>query len=76
MSFSRWSENCDVYTYEADEGLCCCGCRLLGQSFYTDEIKEFLDHLNSHKEAGHKVPEYLLKIFMQELAEELGKEEG
>ena len=63
MSFSRWSRDCDIYSFlNTDNKIECCGCILEGHSVEFDTPNEFIEHLRKHKEAGHMVPDYLLEV--------------
>lgn len=64
MSFSRFADGSDVYTFPCVSGVFeCCGCILpdpdgIGVSFRTADVDEFLAHLDAHTAAGHAVPDY------------------
>jgi hypothetical protein len=56
MSYCRFAwGGSDVYVYESDEGITCCGCQL-GTGFATDRPEEMIVHLAAHRRAGHFVP--------------------
>lgn len=58
MSYCRFAwEGSDVYVYEAQAGLECCGCRLNEHGFCTSEPEEMIKHLALHRRAGHYVPD-------------------
>lgn len=47
----------DLYIYEADHGLVCCGCRLSedGDDYVCDTADGMRDHIELHVAAGHHV---------------------
>lgn len=59
MSYARFgADDSDVYVYEHVSGwLECCGCRLIGDCFRTDDVRDFLEHLVAHDEDGDVVPD-------------------
>ena len=61
MSYCRFGWNgSDVYVYEGEGGIVCCGCRLGGfPSFGTEE--GMIVHLGQHRRAGHFVPQYAIE---------------
>ena len=60
MSYSRWSKDCDIYSfYNVDNKIECCGCILEDHTVEFDTVEEFIEHLREHKKAGHKVPDHL-----------------
>ncbi len=75
MSYCRFGEG-DVYMYmHIHGGIRCCGCKLVNQGisdpifhFYIDAIK----HLVTHREYGHKVPDYVLSRLQEEMNAEGG----
>lgn len=71
MSFSRWSKDCNVYTFENTLGKFeCCGCAISKECPEYDTPKELIEHLKEHIKAGHKVPKYLLELETYEEDEE------
>jgi hypothetical protein len=64
MAVCRFSDDSDVYVfYSTQGGLECCGCRFLdradhavGGYFNAATERDMLEHLQRHKDAGHKVP--------------------
>ena len=61
MSLVRFGSNgSDVYVYESDRGLECCGCWLDAEaSPYFETADEMIDHLRQHLVAGHHVPSFV-----------------
>ena len=62
MSYVRfWHDGSDVYVFESNRGVECCGCILAGEDesspVYDSESKA-AEHLLSHVGAGHCVPAY------------------
>jgi hypothetical protein len=73
MSYCRFGRDSDVYVYEAENGIECCGCRLLDVAFFTAAGPgEMLEHLMAHRAAGHAVPESALEELRGEAAEAAG----
>ena len=59
MSYCRFGwEGSEVYVYEAEDGLTCCGCHLIEDGFVCEEPEEMIAHLVAHRRAGHFVPEH------------------
>jgi len=80
MSWSRFGQEryggppSDVYTFPSDGGLECCGCLLrdensVGHAFVTDDVDEFMHHLQLHRDAGHAVPDGLEDLIRTEAPE-------
>ena len=62
MSYCRFAwDGSDVYVYESEEGIECCGCRLNAYGTTTDTPEEMIMHLAEHKKAGHFVPFYAIE---------------
>ena len=67
MSDARFGFDSDVYVFQTcGSDLVCCDCRLLQSensenwpSFCT--AREALEHLKTHTEAGHRVPDYTIE---------------
>ena len=58
MSYCRFAWNgSEMYVYEGQRGIECCGCRLSDQWFTTSEPEEMIKHHALHRRAGHFVPE-------------------
>lgn len=58
MSYCRFAwEGSDVYVFEGQSGLECCGCKLSERGFGTSEPEEMIKHLALHRRAGHYVPD-------------------
>ncbi len=59
MSYCRFREGqSDVYLYHDIDGYYhCCGCKLSGDA-RLETLAEALAHLEAHRKAGHKVPQY------------------
>jgi hypothetical protein len=56
MSYCRFAwGGSEVYVYEGQEGITCCGCALKGCT--TSEPEEMIAHLALHRRVGHFVPE-------------------
>jgi hypothetical protein len=62
MSFARLSHDSDVYVYDTDNGFECCFCRLDpdGDIKFTKTAKQMVAHLEEHRKAGHRVPNYCM----------------
>ena len=59
MSYCRFAwGGSDVYVYEGDSGITCCGCSLTGCT--TTEPEVMIAHLALHRRAGHVVPEHAI----------------
>jgi hypothetical protein len=72
MSYVRFgNKGSDVYIYQdVDFGLRCQLCRLQsGVSFETRSRLEMLTHMKAHRDAGHCVPDFAIKILAEELAD-------
>lgn len=72
MSYVRFGFDSDVYVFESNEGYECCGCILKRDSWLdgqtvVDTLQEMIEHLLIHKQAGHMVPDYVIKDMKQEL---------
>ncbi|MFW5902928.1 MAG: hypothetical protein ACOCTT_03500 [archaeon] len=66
MSYSRWTEDCNVYTYrttgkDGTDMFECCGCCMEGHSVQFKTKKEMLKHLENHRDNGDKVPDYVFE---------------
>lgn len=69
MSYCRfWWDDSDVYVYESDRGIECCGCKLpeYARGYTADDPEEMIAHLLLHRERGHTVPEYALETLREE----------
>jgi len=76
MSYCRFGEDSDIYLYPHVYGdYICCACRLRGTfgSTVLITLAEVLEHLQAHRDVGHKVPEYAFERIRTEI-EELGPE--
>lgn len=85
MSFSRFSSNCDVYTFiSLRSEYECCGCILrdpyafvdgkrvrfgLSGSEWCNNATELVEHLRAHQSAGHKVPEVVIAAILEDTDE-------
>lgn len=54
-----------VYLYESDRGIECCGCHLneCDVTFDEDDPEAIVAHLREHVEAGHVVLPYVFEVF-------------
>lgn len=52
-------ELCDVYLYDSDRGITCCGC-VLDTMFTTGSRTAMIEHLLDHRAHNHRVPERVL----------------
>jgi len=69
MSYCRWSDESDVYLYaHVAGGWECCGCFLEEQTTMTT-LQDVLDHLQAHRDAGHKVLESAFDRVRSEIEE-------
>lgn len=77
MSWSRWGDGSDVYTFPSARGGECCYCSLIGdhRSFATTDLDEFLAHLAEHVESRHVVPPGLVTRVREEWAEYVGEQQ-
>ena len=68
MSFSRFSNRCDVYIYsDVHGGYTCCGCLLQAHgSVNVNYADQMIKHLEDHKTAGHKVPKHIAETLAKE----------
>ena len=69
MSFARLTNDSEVYVYQdAEGGYTCCFCRLNphAEQFNVPTAKLMVTHLEEHRAAGHKVPEYALESLREE----------
>lgn len=61
MSYARQSDNCDVYVILSGQLECMsCGiehARTGKWSYFADTTQKMIDHLNEHKNLGHKIPD-------------------
>lgn len=55
MSYCRFNEG-DVYVYESDQGIECCGCAFGGSKTFATPA-DTVAHLMEHRAAGHDVPQ-------------------
>ncbi len=56
MSYARFS-NGDIYMYPENGHIICMGCELDPSGCPEfDHIKDAIDHLEKHRDAGHKAP--------------------
>jgi len=74
MSYSRFAPDSDVYVFMGTgDKLHCCRCGLdpagLSMEFIADDHREMLDHLERHKEAGHRVPDAAIAELEEEVRE-------
>lgn len=68
MSYCRFAwGGSEVYVYESDNGLVCCGCRLAEPWFVTDEPEEMIAHLAEHRRAGQFVPEKAILALWEDI---------
>jgi hypothetical protein len=67
MSYCRFFwDGSDVYVYESDRGIECCGCALNEYGVTLETPAEMIEHLMEHRAAGHCVPEYALEALREE----------
>jgi|GEM_PF-1786803 len=69
MSYCRfWWDGSDVYVFESERGIECCGCKLPDHppGFTVQTPEEMIEHLMEHRAAGHTVPEYALEELRRE----------
>lgn len=58
MAYARLSDRCDVFVIATEAGVECLSCALVtGRTFRTATAAQMLDHLVTHRAAGHQVPE-------------------
>lgn len=62
MAFVRFSPDSDIYMFSSRRAdYECCGCRLTDKGVWCgDELDEAITHIEEHKAAGHKVPDWLI----------------
>lgn len=68
MSYCRFGYDSDVYVYESERGLECCGCKLL-EFYHTKSHVEMIRHLEKHIEVGHAVPSHVIPWLKEESEE-------
>lgn len=57
MSYIRFGElDSQVYVIPTEDGLECCGCILGAACYKSRSMREFVQHLLTHEDAGHVVP--------------------
>lgn len=67
MSYCRFAwGGSDVYVFESDRGIECCGCNLDG-SFVADTPEAMIAHLVQHKRAGHFVLPNVIEVLWSEI---------
>lgn len=67
MSYCRFGWNgSDVYVYESERGLTCCGCRLVDGGFDCATTVEMIAHLAAHRAAGQFVPAHAIESLWAE----------
>lgn len=67
MSYCRFGlEGSDVYIFESDRGIECCGCRFQ-EDFFTNEPEEMISHLARHRRANHFVPPDVIPSLWSEI---------
>ena len=63
MAYVRWSDDSALYIYAHYQGfVACCGCLLIDDEesdFRTTSLVEMLAHVQAHRNAGHRVPDWL-----------------
>ena len=75
MSYSRLSDDCDVYIFLSNykskehggDRLACCGCALEDRCTYFRYGTDMLEHLQKHIDAGHKVPDYVIESIQHDI---------
>lgn len=70
MSFSRFSHDCDVYTYYSVENKYVCSLCSFGGNPEFEDVEGLVSHLMDHRNAGHQVPDDLIDYIRS------GKEEA
>ena len=77
MSYARFGPDSDVYVYSSECGYVCSWCTLQTEPdpeyddhFVTKSASEMIQHLEQHRAAGHKVPDYTIKELQEEPAED------
>jgi len=67
VSYCRFAwDGSDVYVYESDRGIECCGCRF-EEDFVADEPEEMIAHLARHRRAGHFVPAHAIESLWRDI---------
>lgn len=68
MSYARFGQESDVYVFSDGDRLHCVWCRLCRafESAVYAEYPDMIAHLEEHRAAGHKVPDYALERLRQE----------
>lgn len=67
MSYCRFSGESDVYLYASVGRLVCCSCLLnTNDDSWLYSPREALEHLKTHRKAGHKVPKWALDRLKRE----------
>ena len=59
MAYSRFSDS-DIYIYPSIDGvIVCAGCLMSDGSFSIDNDTDLINHIKSHRHAGHYIPKGL-----------------
>ena len=76
MSYARMGKDSDVYVFMSVSGhLECCGC-LLGDRWDFPSTGAMVAHLESHRQVGHRVPDYTVPALWEDDAENWGGDHG
>jgi hypothetical protein len=68
MAYCRFSDQSDVYVYQTMEDIFeCCGCIIPPKTIRRFETYDLIiEHLNTHKKLGHKVPQSAIDELIHE----------
>ena len=83
MSYARFSDESDVYVYEAADYWVCYGCIFLpnnpphntnhdhtGSDYVAFDRESMVVHLEAHRQYKHKVPQEAIDRFLEEINKE------
>lgn len=69
MAYARFGSESDLYVLEDARGfLCCMRCALSDvRETRTTSRSEMIEHMEAHRRAGHKVPDYAFQDLKAEI---------
>jgi hypothetical protein len=69
VSYCRWAwDGSDVYVFESERGLECCGCHLKPTGdFVAEDNEDMIVHLAEHRRAGQYVPYHAIERLWSEI---------
>lgn len=67
MSYSRFDNSSDVYVFMSIHGhLECCGCSVVGGTFYAYSTEQMCNHLDEHRNLGDSVPDEIEDLLWED----------